>query len=168
MKIPRRWLEYVETCASGIPAAGRVRIRAEQELEQHKAGRARRLSRSLGRRKGARAERAEATGARQALRDAVLTRAAGRCEACGADGQLLELDHFFGRARSETVETCWMLCGEDHFQKTNSLPGRRFWLLRFQRHAEKHGFGKALQLVGQQLALDAARHPAAQEGAGGA
>lgn len=159
MKIPSRWFPFVETCAGGIPAAGKLRARAEQLLEEHEASRARRLVRSLPRRKAEAADHAGEVRATKAVRRAVASRASGRCEATGADGTKLHMDHFFGRARSETVETCWMLSPAADFDKTHNIPSRRFWLLRFRRHAALHGYGRAIAMVDQQLALEQAQHP---------
>ena len=160
MKIPSRWLPYVEAAAASGRAPADVRGRAMRLLEEHGNAHKRRLARTLPRRKAAATERAERTGATRATRGAVVSRAGGRCECCGAEvtSRSAELDHFFGRARSELVETCWLLCngqeGGCHLGKTMNMPSRRFWLVRFHRHALKHGYARALQLAEQQLALE--------------
>lgn len=156
MKIPSRWLPYVEAAAASGRAAADVRGRAMRLLEEHGAAHKRRLARTLPRRKAATAERADRTGARQALRLAALSRAGGRCEACGDEvgSKTAELDHFFGRARHEDIETVIVLCRPCHFAKTNSMPSRLAWLHRFRRHAERLGYGRAITLVHQQLALE--------------
>lgn len=83
-----------------------------------------------------------------AVYDAVATRAAGMCE-CGCDralGDVLsfyaapEMDHFWGRARAESVETCWMLRAECHRDKTNNRPDRREWLGRFAQHCLRYEY----------------------------
>jgi hypothetical protein len=158
MTIPKRWL-WAILALLDLPAGHPARRRAEPLVESHKKSHRKRLGKSLERRKEAASDHQAETGATRAVRRAVFARAAGRCEAGGCPGEPTAMDHFFGRARSELVETCWALCAEHDFQKTNNLPGRRFWLLRFRRHAEKHGYGKAMQMADQQLALDAAQHP---------
>jgi 5-methylcytosine-specific restriction endonuclease McrA len=161
-KVPSRWLPFVLDVAT---RPGRLQARAEQLVQQHQASHARKLARTLPRRKAAKAEHQEKTGARKAVRGAVVSRAGGRCEACGVEvtSRSGELDHFFGRARSENVETCWLLCGACHFAKTNWMPARAAWLNRFRRHALLHGFGRAIPMVDQLLALE----PAVQEASGG-
>ena len=163
MKIPSRWLPYVEACCAGVPPAGKVRMRAEQLLKEHEAARAKKLARSLPRRKAEAADHAGEVRATKTVRRSVARRARGRCEATGAAGPKLSMDHFFGRARSETVETCWMLSPAADFDKTNNIPSRRYWLLRFRRHAALHGYGRAIAMVDQQLALEQAQHPAPKE-----
>lgn len=152
MKIPSRWEPYVRDVAT---RPGPLQARAERLVQEHLASHQRRLARSLPRRRAAREERQARSGATVAVRQAVVTRAAGRCEACGVDlpGPMGEMDHFFGRARSENVETCWFLCRECHQFKTDNFPTRSIWLRRFRTHAMKYGLGRALQMVDQALAL---------------
>lgn len=153
MKVPARWLPFVLDVAT---RPGPLQARAEQLVQGHQAARARHLARTLPRRKAAAAGRAERTGARAAVRQAVVSRAGGRCEACGVEvsARVGELDHFFGRARSENVETCWLLCRTCHGEKTENRPNRRWWLERFRRHAVLHGYGRAGPMVDQLLALE--------------
>lgn len=82
--------------------------------------------------------------------DAVAERAGGRCEQCfhGFGDSMrdrAELDHFEGRARSESVETCWLLCGNCHRSKTVNDPSAAYWLVRFCIHAKKHNYLEALE-----------------------
>jgi hypothetical protein len=156
VKVPSFWLRFVTDVAA---RPGPLQKEAERCVQDTHAARERRLARSLPRRKAKAAARSVETGARRAVRQAVVTRAGGRCEACGthvtaASG---ELDHFFGRARSESVETCWLLCPGAvgcHRSKTDNQPSRRWWLERFRRHAVLHGFGRAIPMVDQLLALE--------------
>lgn len=80
-----------------------------------------------------------------AVRAAVVTRADGRCECgCGAPVPPGEVDHFFGRAKSEeSVANCWLLTPACHFAKTRNSPSARAWLVKFRAHAELHGYLEA-------------------------
>ena len=94
--------------------------------------------------------------------EVVAERAAGRCEGCfHAFGLSLkdrpELDHFEGRARSESVETCWMLCGSCHAGKSANDPSKAYWLARFAIHAEKYGYRVALVAALKRLEFDLVR-----------
>jgi len=77
--------------------------------------------------------------------EAVAERAGNCCECCGMSGGVLELDHYEGRAVSETVETCWMLWREHHAQKTRHEPSAVMWALRFAQHCLRHGYVEAAQ-----------------------
>jgi hypothetical protein len=163
-KIPSRWLPYVEAAAT---TTGPVAARATRLLDDHEAARARRLVRSLPRRKAEAADHQAATGATRAVRAAVVTRAAGRCECCGGEVSVSRghMDHFFGRARSELVETCWFLCSSPHGEggcdekKTANKPTRLFWLLRFKRHCALHGYARPVPMLDAQIALEQGQHP---------
>lgn len=63
-------------------------------------------------------------------------RAHGRCECgCGAGVPPGEVDHFFGRAKSDEVEfTCWVLTPRCHYMKTNNSPNAEHWLTKFIAH----------------------------------
>jgi 5-methylcytosine-specific restriction endonuclease McrA len=81
--------------------------------------------------------------ARAAVRAACVARSDGRCEACpeaAIYGERLEMDHFYGRAFSESVETCWMLCSPCHRLKTENNPSREAWDRWFMEHCARHGF----------------------------
>jgi hypothetical protein len=79
---------------------------------------------------------------RQSVRAAVFERAGGECE-CGC-GRVFgpadpgELDHFFGKAREESVESCWALTRWCHHQKTVNAPSAAEWLARFAGHCAKY------------------------------
>lgn len=68
------------------------------------------------------------------------------CECgCGRvmDGEFIlrpTLDHYFGRARAESVETCWAIAEGCHYLKSNNVPSASAWIERFITHAEKHGY----------------------------
>lgn len=53
------------------------------------------------------------------------------------------LDHFEGRARSESLETCWLIRSDCHARKHAGDPSRAFWLGRFADHCDKHGYATA-------------------------
>jgi hypothetical protein len=159
VKLPSRWKPYVLDVAT---RPGPLQSRAEKLVQQDLASHQRHLARTLPRRRKEHAEHLAITGARAAVRAAVFTRAAGRCECGGTEitSRSGHMDHFFGKARSENVETCWALCAScDHDKTENRIPGtnqvsRRWWLERFRRHCILHGYGRALVMVDQQLALE--------------
>lgn len=163
MTIPSRWRPFVLDVAT---RPGPLQARAEQLVQEHQAARGRRLARSLPRRKTAAAERGARTGARRALREAAVTRAGGRCEACGVDvpEKLLELDHIFGRGRSEHIETVWMLCRSCHREKTNNSPSHMAWLERAFEWAGRRGFGRTRLLAGRAMELEKGQLGAAGPG----
>lgn len=81
--------------------------------------------------------------ARQEVRALVMTRADGRCEACAFAFTALnpaELEHFFGKARGESLEACWALCKRCHREKTDSVPSARQWATWFIEHQKQHGY----------------------------
>lgn len=86
---------------------------------------------------------------RSAVREEVMKRADGRCEGCNwpHGGPNLELDHFFGRARSESVETCWALCATCHLEKTRNEPSAAHWLNIFHEHCCFNRNGEAAELA---------------------
>jgi 5-methylcytosine-specific restriction endonuclease McrA len=86
--------------------------------------------------------------ARDGVYAAVDRRAGGRCEACGHTLHSLnpgEHDHFWGRARAETVESVWLCCRQCHREKTENRPSRATWLRRFIRHAGAFGYGREVR-----------------------
>ena len=101
-----------------------------------------------------RAERAEKKATKREqradVRAAVMARANGICE-CGCghrldeDGFLFrpEMDHFFGKSRSESIETCWLLAAAHHERKTQNFPSRVAWLEKFIEHCQRHGYAEA-------------------------
>lgn len=76
------------------------------------------------------------------VRAAVLARANGNCECCGISLVTFggQLDHFEGRKVAETVENCWMLSVDCHYQKTQNIPSAAWWAGRFLKHQRKHGY----------------------------
>lgn len=78
------------------------------------------------------------------IHEVVMARACGRCE-CGCGNEevefdRLEMDHFFGRGRAESVESCWALLAGCHTRKTQNWPDSARWLKAFIAHAERHGY----------------------------
>lgn len=94
----------------------------------------------------------------QVLYQALAARARGRCECgCSAPVPPGEVDHFFGRAKSDEVEaTCWVLSPRCHFMKTNNSPSARDWLERFIKHCERWGYAESLIRAQGKLAWNAA------------
>jgi flavin reductase (DIM6/NTAB) family NADH-FMN oxidoreductase RutF len=78
------------------------------------------------------------------IRAAVMKRAAGACESCGAQEtnlQRLEWDHFFGRVRvPQSERSTWALCGSCHRKKTLNEPSAVSWLMEFAGHARANSF----------------------------
>jgi hypothetical protein len=79
-----------------------------------------------------------------AVRQQVAQRAGPFCECgCGAVFSAVdpgESDHFFGRARAESVETVWKLSRACHRQKTANHPSAALWLRCFIAHCHRHGY----------------------------
>lgn len=105
-----------------------------------------------GRKKTKREGRAE-------VRLAVMERANGSCEYCRADSLLsdLELDHMFGQARSESLETCWALCRYCHREKTNNRPDAEFWLREFITHCGTFGYSAAAERAKRRITFVSTR-----------
>lgn len=84
------------------------------------------------------------SAAMKKIRKAVAFRAVGACEACGKwiglSGEEGHLDHMQGRARSESVETCWLICPLCDFARTTNSPSATHWAMRMERHALRYGF----------------------------
>ena len=118
---------------------------------------ARRRSRARPRAPDRKAAKAEGkVRCRREVRDACVRRARGRCEQCGDwQGPDLHLDHFWGRAREESVESCWMLCPGCHEDKTNNRPNRGEWLFAFGIHCK--GLDYAEQVAKVEAAIAYAR-----------
>lgn len=93
------------------------------------------------------AAKKESAKVRRALvRAACMSRAGDRCECCGVPGTALaplEMDHFLGRARSESVGTCWMLCRQCHRDKTENRPSANHWRVVFSLHQNNNGYDAA-------------------------
>lgn len=91
----------------------------------------------------------------------VMARARGLCE-CGCKRHLRarEVDHFFGRAKAEeTLDNVWALHPDCHFEKTNNVPHRRHWLLKFIAHCGRHGYAQAAIRAQSKLEWDDAMGP---------
>lgn len=105
---------------------------------------------------------------RSEVRAAVVARAGGRCERilgepghatgrCGAPG--VEMDHMHGRAREESIESCWLHCVLCARAKTENRPSRAYWLWNFGQHAMAHGYDEQVAKVVRLLAVEDAQHP---------
>ena len=91
------------------------------------------------------------------IRAICVERGGGRCEACGVDPwRGISMDHFWGRAREESVESCWMLCagptGCDR-QKTDNFPSRLHWVRLFGVHVALHRYSKQVEKTRNEEAL---------------
>jgi hypothetical protein len=104
---------------------------------------------------------------RAAVRAAVVARAEGRCERilgepgnvmgrCNAPG--VEMDHMHGRAREESVESCWLHCVLCARAKTTNRPSRGYWLWNFGIHAAGYGYAGQVAKVEALLAIETAQH----------
>lgn len=98
--------------------------------------------------------------ARREVREACVARADGVCEACSRwTGESLHLDHFHGRAREESVESCWMLCPRCDSEKTENRPTRIYWLRVFRDHAIRRGYAAQVHKCATLIRLEEAQHP---------
>lgn len=90
------------------------------------------------------------------LHQAIVTRCRGVCECgCGKRVPPGEVDHFFGRAKApEDAQHCWLLHVDCHKAKTDSVPDRRAWLLKFIAFCGRHRFHDAGALAQKKLAAD--------------
>lgn len=97
---------------------------------------------------------------RVACRREVAVRAKGKCEACNANaGESLHWDHFWGRAREESVESTWMLCPRCDREKTENAPTRAYWIGLFRQHCQGLGYGIQEDKCRRALDLQNAKHP---------
>lgn len=81
----------------------------------------------------------------KSVRALVMERAQGGCECgCGRPFESFSgvptLDHFWGVAREESLESCWALRADCHRRKTDSVPSKRCWLTRFVIHCREHDY----------------------------
>lgn len=80
------------------------------------------------------------------IAEACISRAAGKCEACGEPLAMWppelvgELDHAEGRAVSEEVDTVWVLHRKCHQQRHASIPSKAEWLQRWADFCASHGY----------------------------
>lgn len=138
VSLSRRSAQVVESLLSTMDALSPSEERARDEICAALSPR----PRSSAVKKTARKNAAKAKDTK-AIRAAVMERAGGRCEHCGWAFQPFnpgELDHFFGRARAESVETCWALCRDCHREKTQNDPSAVHWLESFAELAEGLGY----------------------------
>jgi hypothetical protein len=69
------------------------------------------------------------------------------------------MDHFWGRAREESVESCWMLCPRCDARKTENKPSRAQWLINFGQHCASYEYRGQIEKVDAALSLELAQHP---------
>ena len=123
----------------------------------------------LVRRLRLRARSVEAKVAAEELADIrafCFARAKGHCE-CGCGRAFApfdpgELDHFFGRGRAESRETCWALSAYCHKRKTLLEPDAETWFRRYIEHAYLHSYEEQQQWAEARLAFVIARKQLAQ------
>jgi hypothetical protein len=112
--IPRRWLPFVKEAA--LWGAHTTRDRAQALIDADRASSRRKSARTLPGRKAKKATKAERTARVGAIRDALLARSGGRCEACGEQGS--DLHHILSgrgtRRSQEVLETVVYLCRDCH------------------------------------------------------
>jgi hypothetical protein len=75
-------------------------------------------------------------------------------------GAALHWDHFWGRARAESVESTWMLCPHCDLEKTDNKPSRIEWLNEFWDHCEWFAYVDEQEKVNRAITLQKAKHPA--------
>jgi hypothetical protein len=139
LKTARRLMELINRdsvpAGSSFEAINGLR-RAMEPKRSIKASRVRKTAK--------RATKKEETAA---VRDLVMERADGFCEACeinfDPDLRPGELDHFWGRGKEkQTAENCWALCRGCHRAKTDNVPSRSYWLAQFGNHCAVKGYDR--------------------------
>lgn len=154
-KIARELLAFVreaECPADAAPSPDGLRwVAALEQALRPKRSKAPTRQRREAKRQSRRERTAE-------VRAAVMERAGGICE-CGCGTEFREpsfnyspqLDHFRGRARGESVESCWALTAYCHEQKTRNEPDAAAWLRKFAAHCRRHGYDREAQLAEARL-----------------
>lgn len=92
----------------------------------------------------------------KSIRSEVMARADGVCECgCGMGFDFkspAQLDHQFGRVRAkQSVANCWALRADCHLAKTRNRPSAEWWLQKFAKHAEKHGYHEEFRTAARRL-----------------
>jgi len=92
------------------------------------------------------------------IRQHVLERAAGRCEACGSRFyafNMPQIDHWLGgsgrRRPQQSVKTCWALCVACDKARTHNRPSAEHWNALFKKHCQKYGYPFHPHIVHQRL-----------------
>jgi 5-methylcytosine-specific restriction endonuclease McrA len=155
-------------------AAERGNAEAQAEVAERKRRRATRRERSAPRLAAKAGKRSTEKATEKANREAVMARADFRCERITSDprdppGQrgkpercgmrATERDHFWGRARDESVEGSWALCTHCHRAKTENKPDRWYWLWSFYEHAKQRGYWVQQNKALDAMVLEKAQHP---------
>jgi hypothetical protein len=143
-------------------AAGQVtretKARATWLLLEVKQARAKKLKRSLPRRKAGQAAAASAALRRAELRGKVFERAAGRCECCASKSPS-EMHHLVSgpsRRARESLETCAAVCAWCH---VDLHKGRKEALLRLRDWALGLNFAEAMTALDRRLDKIEEAHP---------
>ena len=104
-------------------------------------------------RKAKAAKRSRAMVTPESLRRQLGHRANLVCE-CGCGRHFngtQTVDHFFGRARAESLETCWLIRSDCHQDKSENRPSAAYWLERFRAHAIRHSYWAEAARAGRRL-----------------
>jgi hypothetical protein len=154
LKSAQALLEVVKSSPWGNKP--QAEIRAHGELESA-ISHATRVRPGLAKAKKEKAAKTRAKGKdTKFIRAAVFARADTTCECgCGKSFTMTtpgELDHFFGRVKvKQSPATTWALRSDCHHFKTLNQPSASWWLQKFVRHAEKHGYGEEFRMAARRL-----------------
>ena len=106
---------------------------------------------------------AEGGRMKASIAEAVLARAAGRCECgCGLffDQTLegaVELDHALSRREPDSIDTIWALRRACHREKTDNVPDAAAWLRKFAQHCGRHNYRVSFEKALRRLQFVTAR-----------
>jgi hypothetical protein len=147
-------------------AAGLARL-ADRQLAARKKHDKRVRVKAEPRVKAKAEKRASKVSAWKSVKAAVRARSGGKCEMRwlpeeGGGYCILpaaSTDHFWGRAREESVESCWHLCATHDREKTENIPTRVLWLRRFYMHAFRNGYHGQMDKASDAVVLELAQHP---------
>jgi hypothetical protein len=135
------------------------RMRSAAQFLLHRLGKpSKKGKKAQAARKSAKA--VQHTDSTASIREAVMQRANGNCEACGKAWGVATMDHWScgtGKSQRQTVENCWFLCGAPfipgscHYLRQRNEPSISVWNELFRIHAKRHGLPVIAHIVHQQL-----------------
>jgi 5-methylcytosine-specific restriction endonuclease McrA len=149
-----------------VPLLERVRIgekptfrmRSAARFLLHRLGKPSKKGKSCSAKARKTAKAVQHRGSTASIREAVMQRAAGKCEHCGGEfypWDAPEMDHFMGgggrRRQAASIETCWLLHRFCHLNRTNNYPTAAYWNGSFARHCQKHRYFTREHIIHQQL-----------------